>query len=178
MIITWSVVVLLVVGVAAMLAMADGALLAAGHIGPRKFIPNPERAHRSLLRARVIAHLVIGTGIALVTSSVISHTVLAIGVAAMLVLASVTAVEAMALAEQLRSRSDRTVRMQSHAVLDRFNDRLWQLTRHALRDHAAFNEDDHSFALRANPFPEEVVHPGGTWRSGRMSFSTRSDEEC
>ena len=52
------------------------------------------------------------------------------------------------------------VRMQSHAVLDRFNDRLWHLTRHALRDHAAFNEDDHSFVLRANPFPEDVVHPG------------------
>ncbi len=52
------------------------------------------------------------------------------------------------------------VRMQSHAVLDRFNDRLWQLTRHALSGCAAFNEDDHSFVLHANPFPEELAHPG------------------
>ena len=50
--------------------------------------------------------------------------------------------------------------MQSHAVLDRFNDRLWQLTRHALRDHAEFREEDHSFVLRTNPFPDEPVHPG------------------
>lgn len=96
MIIWWSVAVPLIVGIAALLAMADGALLAAGHTGPRKYIPNPERAHRSLLRARVIAHLVIGFGIALVTSSVIDNTPVAVTVATVLVLASVTLVEAMA----------------------------------------------------------------------------------
>ena len=55
------------------------------------------------------------------------------------------------------------VRIQSHDLLDRFNDQLWRLTRHLLADHADFAEDtggDYRFTLRSNPFPGEVIHPG------------------
>jgi SNF2 family DNA or RNA helicase len=47
------------------------------------------------------------------------------------------------------------VRIQSHEVLDRFNDRLWRLAQHVLRDHATFSAGDHSFVLNDNPYPGE-----------------------
>ena len=52
------------------------------------------------------------------------------------------------------------VKMQSHVVLDHFNERLWRLAQHALRDCATFSESEHSFVLNANPYPGETVHPG------------------
>jgi hypothetical protein len=52
------------------------------------------------------------------------------------------------------------VRIASHAALDRFNDQLWRLTRHVLRDHATFDEGAYSFMLHSNPFPGETIHPG------------------
>ncbi len=58
------------------------------------------------------------------------------------------------------------VRIQSHQVLDRFNDKLWRLTRHALRDVATFSDADHTFTLRDNPFPDEPIH-AGPYRMGK-----------
>lgn len=58
------------------------------------------------------------------------------------------------------------VRLQSHDVLDRFNERLWLLTRFILADSADFDEADHSFILKRNPFPGEVIHPG-PYRMGK-----------
>ena len=52
------------------------------------------------------------------------------------------------------------VRLQSHDALDRFNQRLWRLTRHLLRDHARFEDVGYSFTLHSNPFPGETIHPG------------------
>jgi hypothetical protein len=58
------------------------------------------------------------------------------------------------------------VRIQSHEVLDRFNQQLWQLSRHLLADHAAFDADGFSFTLHTNPFPGETIHPG-PYRMGK-----------
>lgn len=52
------------------------------------------------------------------------------------------------------------VRMQSHDVLDRFNERLWSVTRHVLADYADFDGSSYAFTLRSNPFPGETIHPG------------------
>jgi hypothetical protein len=51
-------------------------------------------------------------------------------------------------------------------VLDRFNERLWRLTRHLLAEHARFEDEGHSFFLVSNPFPGETIHPG-PYRMGR-----------
>jgi hypothetical protein len=58
------------------------------------------------------------------------------------------------------------VRVASHDALDRFNEQLWRLTRHLLRDHALFDETGFSFLLRSNPFPGETIHPG-PYRMGK-----------
>jgi superfamily II DNA or RNA helicase len=58
------------------------------------------------------------------------------------------------------------VRIASHAALDRFNEQLWRLTRHLLRDHARFDEVGYSFTLHTNPFPAETIHPG-PYRMGK-----------
>lgn len=60
------------------------------------------------------------------------------------------------------------VRVQSRDVLDRFNERLWRLTRHLLRDHARFDEPAFSFVLHTNPFPGEAIHPG-PYRMGKRT---------
>lgn len=60
------------------------------------------------------------------------------------------------------------MKLQSHDMLDRFNERLWLLAQHALRDHAAFSVDAHSFTLHSNPFPEETIHPG-PYRMGKTA---------
>jgi len=53
------------------------------------------------------------------------------------------------------------VRIQSHDFLDRFNERLWLLTRYLLAPYTRFSEDGQfSFMLERNPFPGEVIHPG------------------
>ncbi len=52
------------------------------------------------------------------------------------------------------------VRIDSHGMLDRFNDQLWRLTRHVLADHASFSDDGFSFMLHTNPFPGETINRG------------------
>ncbi len=52
------------------------------------------------------------------------------------------------------------VRVQSAGFIDRFNERLWLLTRHLLASHAQFNEPEYSFFLTSNPFPGETIQPG------------------
>jgi superfamily II DNA or RNA helicase len=58
------------------------------------------------------------------------------------------------------------VRIQSHDVLDRFNEQLWQLTRHLLGEFARFDDRGYSFTLRTNPFSGENIHPG-PYRMGK-----------
>jgi len=52
------------------------------------------------------------------------------------------------------------VRIQSSGLLDRFNERLWILTRYLLESFAEFDAQEHSFHLTRNPFPGETIHPG------------------
>ena len=58
------------------------------------------------------------------------------------------------------------VRIQSHKVLSRFHEQLWLLTRFILAEEASFDENQHSFLLHKNPFPDEQIHPG-PYRLGR-----------
>ena len=58
------------------------------------------------------------------------------------------------------------VKIESRAVLDRFNDQLWRLTRHVLTNFARFDDGGHSFVLHSNPFPGETIH-AGPYRMGR-----------
>lgn len=58
------------------------------------------------------------------------------------------------------------VRIQSRDYLDRFEERLWKLTRHLLAPYARFEEREHSFMLERNPFPGETIHPG-PYRMGK-----------
>jgi ERCC4-related helicase len=60
------------------------------------------------------------------------------------------------------------VRIQSQDVLDRFNERLWRLTRYLLRDHARFEDSTFSFMLHSNPFAGEAIHPG-PYRMGKRT---------
>ena len=52
------------------------------------------------------------------------------------------------------------VRIQSRDFLDRYNQRLWLITRHVLASHAQFQEEGHRFTLLSNPYPPESIHPG------------------
>ena len=52
------------------------------------------------------------------------------------------------------------VRVDSHAMLDRFNDQLWRLTRHVLAGYASFDDDGFGLMLHTNPFPGETINPG------------------
>lgn len=58
------------------------------------------------------------------------------------------------------------VRIQSHDLLDRFNEQLWWLTMHLLAEYARFDDNGHSFMLHTNPFPGETIHPG-PYRMGK-----------
>jgi ERCC4-related helicase len=58
------------------------------------------------------------------------------------------------------------VRIESKGLLDRFNERLWLLTKYLLADHARFDQDEYSFYLTGNPFPGEAIH-AGPYRLGR-----------
>ncbi len=44
--------------------------------------------------------------------------------------------------------------------LNTFEQRLWKTTRFFLQDVATFNEEEFSFSLRKNPFPDENIHSG------------------
>jgi superfamily II DNA or RNA helicase len=58
------------------------------------------------------------------------------------------------------------VKIDTKSVLDKFNDRLWQVTRHTLRDHAEFEPEGFGFMLRSNPFTEEAINRG-PYRMGK-----------
>lgn len=58
------------------------------------------------------------------------------------------------------------VRIQSHDLLDRFNEQLWQLTSYLLADYASFQDLGYSFTLHTNPFPHETIHLG-SYRMGK-----------
>jgi len=72
--------------------------------------------------------------------------------------------------EQLLDNFDQEViekvRITSADALDRFNERLWTLTRHVLANHARFEPQGYAFTLHTNPFPEEGIHPG-PYRMGK-----------
>jgi putative hemolysin len=93
MISAWFAIAVLSIGVAALLAAADGALLATGHAAPRSLMGDPERAHRALALGRVLAHLLTGTAIALAVARLGLRAGLALGLAALLVLINVILVE-------------------------------------------------------------------------------------
>jgi hypothetical protein len=58
------------------------------------------------------------------------------------------------------------VKVETKGLLDRFNEQLWQLARHALNGHAEFDANEYSFLLTSNPFPDEQIH-AGPYRLGR-----------
>ena len=58
------------------------------------------------------------------------------------------------------------VRIESQDYLGRFEERLWNLTRHALHGFARFDEQQKSFVLETNPFPSERINPG-PYRMGK-----------
>ena len=59
------------------------------------------------------------------------------------------------------------VRVDSRNILDRFNEQLWNLTRHLLTQFARFDAQGYSFMLHSNPFPGEKIHPG-PYRMGKV----------
>jgi len=58
------------------------------------------------------------------------------------------------------------VKLEAKVAIDRFQQRLWDLTQHKLGAAAAFDRDGWSFTLRHNPFPGEAIHLG-PYRLGR-----------
>ena len=57
-------------------------------------------------------------------------------------------------------KSLRRSAFKARGLLDRFNDRLWLLTRYLLAPFAEFDAKGYSFHLTSNPFPGETIHPG------------------
>jgi hypothetical protein len=49
---------------------------------------------------------------------------------------------------------------ESKDYLSRYENWLWDLTKYYLTPYADFSTDDHSFLLRENPFPREIIHSG------------------
>lgn len=56
--------------------------------------------------------------------------------------------------------------MESRDCLSKYENWLWQITRHYLAPHARFDDGGHSFTLIKNPFPGENIH-SGPYRMGR-----------
>jgi len=48
----------------------------------------------------------------------------------------------------------------SKANLNAFEQKLWRTTQHYLKEFASFNDDNYSFKLLKNPFPNENIHQG------------------
>ena len=44
--------------------------------------------------------------------------------------------------------------------LNQYEQKLWEVTKYYLSEYAAFGENDYSFTLGKNPFPQENIHPG------------------
>jgi CBS domain containing-hemolysin-like protein len=95
MILAWTVVAVAFSLVAALLATADGALLAST-ASPNQAIDDPERAHRALSMARVLAHLVTGTALSLASYGVSHRDSVAVPIAIVLLVAHVAFVEGVA----------------------------------------------------------------------------------
>ena len=55
---------------------------------------------------------------------------------------------------------------ESSDYLTKFDNWLWQITRHYLQPFARFEDGQNAFVLTRNPFPEENIHPG-PYRSGK-----------
>jgi ERCC4-related helicase len=72
--------------------------------------------------------------------------------------------------EQLLNNFDQEViekvRIESGAMLNRFQEQLWKLTRYMLERHASFESHEHRFTLHRNPFEEEPIHLG-PYRMGK-----------
>ena len=58
------------------------------------------------------------------------------------------------------------VKVESRLAIDRFQQRLWELTRHRLGGAAEFDVREFAFTLKQNPFPGETIHPG-PYRMGK-----------
>jgi ERCC4-related helicase len=58
------------------------------------------------------------------------------------------------------------VRIDTHNLLNRYQQQLWALTRYLLQDYACFDGEGYSFTLHTNPFPGEAIH-SGPYRMGR-----------
>ena len=69
------------------------------------------------------------------------------------------------------------VRIQSSGLLDRFNERLWTLTRYLLDPFAEFDGDKYCFQLTQNPFPGETIHPG-PYRLGKHVEDANTATPC
>ena len=52
------------------------------------------------------------------------------------------------------------VRVETKGLLDRFNNQLWQVSRHVLNGYAKFDDDQFTFHLTSNPFPGDMIYPG------------------
>ena len=92
----WALGALLSLVLAAFFAAADGAMLSAGTATLRRVSADPERTHRALSFARLLAHLVTGTGIALVVSDGADHPNRAIVAGVLLLIVNVMLVEGIA----------------------------------------------------------------------------------
>jgi superfamily II DNA or RNA helicase len=72
--------------------------------------------------------------------------------------------------EQLLNNFDQEViekvRIESGAMLNRFQEQLWKLTRFMLDGQASFEDHEHRFTLHKNPFAPEPIHPG-PYRMGK-----------
>ncbi|HJQ19629.1 MAG TPA: hemolysin family protein [Gemmatimonadaceae bacterium] len=89
----WLAVVLASFGVAALLATADGALLALAPAASRGMFPDPERAHRALVSGRVLSHLVMGTALALAVFEIAPTDLIGVTVSLAVLLVHVALVE-------------------------------------------------------------------------------------
>lgn len=58
-------------------------------------------------------------------------------------------------AQKLKLSKDSTEK-----YLDKFEQKLWELTKYYLNDYAVFNDDKKYFMLNENPFPEEIINQG------------------
>ena len=93
---TWLIVAIVTMVGAALLAAADGALVATGHSSPRQVIADPDRAHRALALGRVLAHLLIGTALAIAMQGTGWAFGMRVAAAVALLVLSVTIVEGFA----------------------------------------------------------------------------------
>ncbi len=50
--------------------------------------------------------------------------------------------------------------LKSKDYISKYENWLWQITRYYLSSYARFDNDDHSFTLVQNPFPNEKIYPG------------------